>query len=76
MLSKAEAKIKFLILIDISSDGFCLKTNQDLATLAETTLSYVDIVLSQMVRNREIDMSSYQNERRITYPKKLTGKLF
>jgi hypothetical protein len=75
-MTKAESKVKFLILIDISSLGFSIKTDEELALESNATVPYVQAILKGMVRNREIDMVSYQNERRITYPKKLTGKLF
>ena len=76
MLTKAEAKLKFLLLIDIYSEGVCTKSDQELATLAETTVPYVQTILKQMVSQREIYMGSSETGRKITYPKKQTGKLW
>lgn len=76
MMTKAETKIKFHILIDISSTGSCTKSDQELAALADTTVPFVQVILKQMELEREIHMASIQNERQIIYPKKSTGKLW
>lgn len=76
MISKAEAKIRYLLLIDISSEGSCTKSDQDLALEADTTIPFVQTILKQMNLKREILMGSSETGRRITYPKKQTGKLF
>lgn len=68
-MTPAEFKIRYHLLIDISSTGACLKTNQELALLCSTTSQYVSIVLQSMVQAGEIDMVSSQNQRCITYIK-------
>ena len=76
MMTKAETKIRYELLIDIASNGTCFKTDQELATLADTTVPFVQSILKQMENKREIYMASIQNCRQIIYPKKLDGKLF
>lgn len=75
-MTKSEAKIRYELLIDISSQGASFKSDQELAALADTTVPFVQSVLNQMVRSREIYMASIDNQRKIIYPKKLSGKLF
>lgn len=71
-----ETRIKYTLLIDISSTGACTKTDQELALAANTTIPFVQVILKQMELQREIHMASTQFGRQIIYPKKLTGKLF
>jgi hypothetical protein len=75
-MTKAETKIRYELLIDIASNGTCFKTDQELASLADTTVPFVQSILKQMENKREIYMASIQNCRQIVYPKKLDGKLF
>ena len=75
-MTKAETKIRYEILIDIASNGASFKSDQELATLADTTIPFVQSILKQMENKREIYMGSVQNQRQIVYPKKSTGKLW
>lgn len=75
-MTKSEIKIKYEILIDIASNGSCFKSDQELASLADTTIPFVQTILKQMELSREIHMASTQFGRQIVYPKKLDGKLF
>jgi hypothetical protein len=75
-MTRSEIKIKFAILVDISSTGMCTKSDQELALEADTTVPFVQVILKQMELSREIHMASTQFGRQIIYPKKLTGKLF
>ena len=68
-MDKAEVKIKFLLLIDISSLGYCSKTDRDLAFEANTTTPFVQSVLKSMQTNKEILISSGEFGREIVYPK-------
>ena len=76
MMTKAETKIRYELLIDIASNGTCLKSDQELAALADTTVPFVQSILKQMENKREIYMASIQNCRQIIYSKKSTGKLW
>ena len=75
-MTRSEIKIKFAILTDIVSNKVCIKTDQELALEADTTVPYVQVILKQMELQREIHMASTQFGRQIVYPKKLDGKLF
>ena len=75
-MTRSEIKIKFAILVDISSTGMCTKSDQELALEADTTVPFVQVILKQMELAREIHMASTQFGRQIIYTKKLTGKLF
>jgi hypothetical protein len=75
-MTRSEIKIKFAILVDISSTGMCTKSDQELALEADTTVPFVQVILKQMELAREIHMASIQNCRQIIYPKKKTGTLW
>ena len=68
-MDKAEVKIKFLLLIDISSMGYCGKTDKELAFEANTTTPFVASVLKTMQTNKEILIGSGESGREIIYPK-------
>jgi hypothetical protein len=68
-MNKAEVKIKFLMLIDISSTGKCSKTDQELAFEANTTVPFVQSVLKSMQSGKEILISTGESGREIVYPK-------
>jgi hypothetical protein len=75
-MTKSETKLKFAILIDISSTGVCSKSDQELAYEADTTVPFVQVILKQMALSREIHMASTQFGRQITYPPKTTKSLW
>ena len=75
-MTKAETKLKFAILIDISSTGICSKSDQELAHEAATTIPFVQVILKQMALSREIHIASTQFGRQITYPPKTRKALF
>jgi hypothetical protein len=68
-MSPAEFKIRYHLLIDISSGGSSTRSDQNLATLCSTTPAFVAIVLLAMVQDGEIDMASSEETRHITYRK-------
>ena len=73
-MTPAEFKIRYNLLIDISSTGTCIKTDRELAHLCSTTTQYVTIVLQSMIQDREIDMASVEHLRHITYVKGFTRR--
>jgi hypothetical protein len=75
-MTKSEIKIKFAILTDMSSKGVCIKSDQELALEADTTIPFVKVILKQMELSREIHMASTQFGRQITYVKKTTNSLW
>lgn len=75
-MDKTETKLRFTLLIDISSTGSCIKSNLELALELNTTIPYVEVILRQMELKREIHMASSQGGRMITYPKKPTNSLW
>ena len=75
-MTKSEIKIKFAILTDMSANGVCTRTDQELALEADTTVPYVQVILRQMELSREINMASTQFGRQITYPSKKVNSLW
>ena len=75
-MTKPEIKIKFALLVDISSTGMCIKSDQELALEADTTVPFVKVILKQMELSREIHMASTQFGRQITYPSKKVNSLW
>ena len=75
-MTKSEIKIKFAILTDMSSNGVCTRSDQELALEADTTVPYVQVILRQMELSREINMASTQFGRQITYPSKKVNSLW
>ncbi len=68
-MTTAELKIRYNLLIDISSTGCCIASDQELAHRCSTTTQYVSIVLLTMVQAGEIDMASAEGIRTIVYRK-------
>ena len=75
-MTKSEIKLKFALLVDISSTGVCIKSDQELALEADTTVPYVQVILRQMELSREIQMASSSGQREISYPPKKTNSLW
>ena len=75
-MTRSEIKIKFALLVDISSTGVCTKSDQELALEADTTVPFVKVILKQMELSREIHMASTQFGRQITYPSKKVNSLW
>jgi hypothetical protein len=75
-MTKSEIKLKFALLVDISSTGVCTKTDQELAHEADTTIPFVQVILRQMELSREIQMASSSGQREIIYPPKKTNSLW
>ena len=75
-MTKSEIKLKFALLVDISSTGMCIKSDQELALEADTTVPYVQVILRQMELSREIQMASSSGQREIIYPPKKTNSLW
>lgn len=73
-MTKAELKIRYQLLIDISSEGVCTRSDRDLALVTGTTSTYVAIILQAMAVDREIDMVQTQEGRTIIYIKGHRGK--
>jgi hypothetical protein len=68
-MTSSEFKIRYNLLIDISSTGCCTASDQELAHRCSTTTQYVSIVLLTMVQTGEIDMASAEGIRTIVYRK-------